>query len=95
MDAATLDWVLPIAAGVAAVALIMGIKRWYRSRPHRFEAADGRRYTWHPGYSFTDEEGRAIEDAEQVAALSRDWDELHARTARQTAAIQSGRFLGD
>lgn len=95
MDAATLDWLLPLAAGVGAVVLIMGIKRWYRSRPHRFKAADGRHYVWHPGYRFTDAEGRAVSDPERIEALTRDWDELHARTARQTAAIHSGRFLGD
>lgn len=95
MDAATMDWVLPLAAGAAAILLILGIKKWYRARPHRFAAADGRHYVWHPGYRFTDEEGRAVEDPERVAALTRDWDELHARTARETAAIQSGRFLGD
>ena len=95
MDEATLDWVLPIAAGAMAVALIMGIKRWYRSRPHRFKAADGLHYVWHPGYRFTDESGAAVEDEERVAALTRDWDELHERTARQSAAIHGGRFLGD
>ena len=95
MDAATLDWVLPIAAGAMAVVLIMGIRRWYRSRPHRFEAADGRHYVWHPGDRFTDEGGAAVEDPERIEALSRDWDELHERTARQAAAIHGGRVLGD
>ncbi|HEX9931248.1 MAG TPA: hypothetical protein VGB08_00215 [Allosphingosinicella sp.] len=88
-----MDW-MALAAAAAAVVLILAIKRWYASRPHRFRASDGRRYVWHPGYSFTDEDGRAVEGEEAVAALSADWDELHARTARQTAAIHGGRFMG-
>jgi hypothetical protein len=89
-----MDW-MALAAAAGAVVLILAIKRWYASRPHRFEGPDGRSWVWHPGYSFTDEEGRKVEDPETVAALSAAWDELHARTARQTAAIHSGRFLGD
>ena len=83
----------PILAGLAAVVLILGIKRWYASRPHRFKARDGQAFIWHPGYRFTDADGRPVEDEERIASLSEDWDELHARTARQTAAIQSTRFL--
>jgi hypothetical protein len=94
MDATAFDW-MPIAAGAAAILLILGIKKWYKSRPHRFEAEDGLSYTWHPGYRFDGPDGKPVTDPERIAELTRDWDELHARTARQTAAIQSGRFLGD
>lgn len=95
MDQTMLDWVLPLAAGAAALLLILGIKKWYRSRPHRFKAGDGTICIWHPGYRFTDADGQTVSDPERIAALTRDWDELHERTARQTAAIHSGRFLGD
>ncbi|HEX8642371.1 MAG TPA: hypothetical protein VF702_00485 [Allosphingosinicella sp.] len=94
MDATAFDW-MPIAAGVAAILLILGIKKWYKSRPHRFTASDGTKCTWHPGYRFSEADGRAVSDPERIAQLTRDWDELHARTARQTSAIHGGRFLGD
>lgn len=88
-----LDTFLPILAAAAAVGLILLIKRWYASRPHRFTASNGLVYTWHPGYSFTDAAGQAVTDPEAIAHLSHDWDEIHARTANQTAAIHGGRLL--
>jgi hypothetical protein len=88
-----LDTLMPILAAIVAVAAILLIKRWYASRPHRFTASNGLVYTWHPGYRFTDAAGRAVVDAEAIAHLSRDWDEIHARTARQTAAIHGGRII--
>ncbi|HVQ09953.1 MAG TPA: hypothetical protein VMS43_16120 [Allosphingosinicella sp.] len=47
-----------------------------------------------PGGGFSDPDGRPVTDAETLAACQEAWDELHRRTARQSAAIQSWRLLG-
>ena len=46
------------------------------------------------GRRFSDADGRAGDRRRDDRRVPAAWDELHRRTARQTAAIQSGRFLG-
>jgi len=86
------DWGPWLAAG-AAVVLIMAIRYWYGSRPHKFTAEDGAQYTWHPGDSFSDQRGAAVSDPARIAQLTHDWDELARRTERQTGAIMRWRFV--
>lgn len=48
-----LDTLMPILAAAAAVGLILLIKRWHASRPHRFTAWNGLVCTGHPGCRLT------------------------------------------
>ncbi len=86
------DWA-PWLAGGAAVVVILAIRYWYGSRPHKFTAEDGAKYTWQPGYSFSDQGGAAVTDPAKIAQLTHDWDERARRTERQTWAITRWRFI--
>ena len=88
--------VLIYGGSLAAVLLfVWGARRLYYSKPRRFTGHDGRKWTWNPDGSFADPDGRPVTEAETLAQCQADWEELHRRTARETAAIQSGRFFGD
>lgn len=73
---------------------VWGARKIYYSKPRRFTGHDGRKWTWHPGGSFSDPDGRPVTDKKTIARCQQAWQELHDRTARQTAGIQSGRFFG-
>lgn len=91
----TMDDILLYGGALAFVLLfVWGARKLYYSKPRRFAGPDGRKWTWHPDGSFSDPDGRPVTEAETIAACREAWDELHRRTARQTAAIQSGRFPG-
>ena len=79
---------------VAVLLFVWGARKLYYSKPRRFTGPDGRKWTGHPGDRFSDPDGRPVTDPDTIAACQAAWVELHERTARETAAIQGGRFLG-
>lgn len=95
MSGSSIELVLIALSMAGTVAFILGIKKWYRSRPHRFTGYDGLSYTWHPGYRFTDAAGRPVTAPETVEELTLAWDALHARTARQVAGMHAVRAIID
>jgi len=80
---------------VFVLVFIWGARTFYYRKPRRFTGHDGRKWTWHPGGSYSDPQGRKVTDPAMIAKCEAAWAELHERTARETAAIQSGRLLGD
>jgi YD repeat-containing protein len=91
----TMNDILLYGGSLALVLLVVwGARRYYYSKPRGFTGHDGRKWTWHPGGSFSDADGRPVTDAETAALCRQAWDELHRRTAQQTAAIQSIGFPG-
>jgi len=95
MSDSTVELVIIALSMLGTVAFILGIKKWYRSRPHRFTGYDGLSYTWHPGYRFTDAAGREVKSRDKIEELTLAWDGLHARTAMQVSAIHSVRTFID
>lgn len=79
---------------VLVLVFVWGARKFYYRKPRRFPGPDGRKWTWHPGGSFSDPAGRKVTDKKTLAACRAAWKEWHDRTARETGAIQSGRFLG-
>ena len=81
-------------SAVFVLLVVWGARKLYYSGPRRFTGPDGRKWTWHPGGTYSDPDGRPVTDPETIAACEEAWIALHERTANQTAAIHSGRFLG-
>jgi len=92
-----METIIVYAVSLAAVLLfVWGARKFYYRKPRRFPGPGGRKWTWHPGGSFSDPDGRPVTDAKTIATCQAAWQEWHDRAARQTAAIQSLRiFRGD
>jgi hypothetical protein len=86
------DFGLIVAAGFL---FIWGARKYDYSKPRRFPGPDGRKWTWHPGGSFSDPDGRPVTDEDGIAACEAAWIEWHERTRRETTAILTWRSLRD
>lgn len=68
-----MEIVLVIVLVGGALALGLGLNRWYLSKPRSFEV-DGRTYTRHPDNRFTRADGSAIA-GDELARVQQRWDE--------------------